>query len=178
MTKPLMRGREFLWIEAHTAQKTWDDAENQVKEDMDTFKNVATDELCLPFVLLKRPDWDKFPGAEDTYAFETILPDGLSLQIGTTHNLGEKFAKVFNVKYTDEKKNKKYVNQTSFGPGISRILGALICVHGDDKGLIFPSKVAPVQVVIVPIYTSQTRAKVLEKSSEILGKLKHLGRTF
>jgi len=171
MTKPLMRGREFLWIEAHTAQKSWEDAENQVKEDMEIFKNVA-DKLCLPFLLLKRPDWDKFPGAEDTYAFETILPDGLSLQIGTTHNLGEKFAKVFKIKYMDGLKKKKYVNQTCYGMGIGRILGALLSVHGDDRGLILPPVVAPVQVVIIPIYKKENKAKVLEKCGEVLGKLK------
>jgi len=171
MTKPLMRGREFLWIEAHTAQKTWEDAENQVKEDMEVFKKISTDNLCLPFILLKRPQWDKFPGAEDTYAFETILPDGMSSQIGTTHNLGEKFAKVFNIKYTDNQKRKKYVNQTCYGIGIGKILGALISVHGDDRGLILPPVIAPVQIVIVPIYTANTKTKVMEKCGEILGKL-------
>jgi len=175
MTKPLMRGREFLWIETHTAQKSWEDAENQVKEDVEIFKKVVTDNLCIPFLLLKRPEWDKFAGAEDTYAFESILPDGLSLQIGTTHNLGEKFAKVFNIKYMDDSKKKKYVNQTCYGIGIGRILGALISIHGDDKGLILPPVVAPIQIVIVPIYTQNTKAKVLEKCGEILGRLEEKG---
>jgi len=174
MTKPLMRGREFLWIETHTAQKTWEDAEYQVKEDMEIFKIVAN-KLCLPFLLLKRPDWDKFPGAEDTYAFETILPDGVSLQIGTTHNLGEKFAKVFKIRYTDAFRKKKYVNQTCYGIGIGRILGALISVHGDNRGLILPPVVAPTQVVIVPIYTKVDKTKVLEKCGEVLGKLEEKG---
>ena len=175
MTKPLMRGREFLWIETHTAQKTWEDAENQVKEDVEIFRKVVTDNLCVPFLLLKRPDWDKFPGAENTYAFETILPDGVSLQIGTTHNLGEKFAKVFNIKYSDASKKKKYVNQTCYGIGIGRILGALISIHGDDRGLILPPVIAPVQIVIVPIYTQNTKPKVLEKCGEVLGKLEEKG---
>jgi prolyl-tRNA synthetase len=175
MTKPLMRGREFLWIETHTAQKDWDGAVDQVKEDMEIFKNVVTDELCIPFLLLKRPEWDKFAGADDTYAFETLLPDGISLQIGTTHNLGEKFAKVFKIKYTDAFKKKKYVNQTCYGIGIGRILGALISIHGDKRGLILPPVVAPVQVVIIPIYTKETKTKVLEKCGEILGKLEERG---
>jgi prolyl-tRNA synthetase len=170
MTKPLMRGREFLWIETHTAQKNWEDAEKQVKEDIEIFKRVMQS-LAIPFVVLRRPDWDKFPGAEHTYAFETILPDGKSLQIGTTHNLGEKFAKVFKIQYTDENGKKKYVNQTCFGPGISRILGALVSMHGDDKGMIFPPSIAPIQIVITPIYTGITRAKVMEKCGEILGIL-------
>jgi len=131
--------------------------------------------LCLPFLLLKRPQWDKFPGAEDTYAFETILPDGLSSQIGTTHNLGEKFAKVFNIKYTDISKKRKYVNQTCYGIGIGKILGSLISVHGDDKGLILPPVVAPIQVVIIPIYTKENRVKVLKKCGEVLGKLEEKG---
>jgi len=175
MTKPLFRGREFYWIEAHTAQRIWEDAENQVKEDMKIFENVVIKKLGIPFLLLKRPDWDKFPGAEATYAFETILPDGITLQVGTTHNLGEKFARVFNIKYLDKDKKKKYVNQTCYGIGISRILAALITIHGDDRGLIFPPVVAPVQIVIVPIYTKNTRAEVLEKCGEILGRLEEKG---
>ena len=175
MTKPLMRGREFYWIEAHTAHKTFDDAENQTKEDMQTFENVVTKKLGIPFLLIKRPDWDKFPGAENTYAFEAILPDGNSLQIGTTHNLGEKFSKVFNIKYLDSDKKKKYVNQTSYGPGIARILSAVISIHGDDKGLIFPPVVAPIQIVIVPVYTKTTKTKVLEKAGELYGRLEEKG---
>ncbi|NIO44218.1 MAG: proline--tRNA ligase [Candidatus Aenigmarchaeota archaeon] len=175
MTKPLMRGREFLWIEAHTAQKSWDDAEKQVKEDMEIFKKVVTDNLCIPFLLIKRPEWDKFAGAEETYAFETLLPDGISLQIGTTHNLGEKFANVFNIQYMDENRKKKYVNQTCYGIGIGRILGALISIHGDDNGLIFPPVVAPTQIVIIPIYKKDTKEKVLKKCKEVLGRLKEKG---
>jgi prolyl-tRNA synthetase len=175
MTKPLMRGREFLWIETHTAQKSREDAENQVKEDMEIFKKVMTDNLLIPFLLIRRPQWDKFPGADDTYAFETILPDGISLQIGTTHNLGENFAKVFNIKYMDASKKKKYANQTCYGIGIGRILGALISIHGDDKGLILPPLVAPIQAIIIPIYTKNTKEKVLGKCREVLGKLKERG---
>lgn len=181
MTKPLIRGREFRWIEAHTAQKTWKDAQKQVEEDMKIFENVVVDKLALPFLLLKRPDWDRFPGAEISYAYDCILPDGKILQIGTTHNLGEKFAKVFNIKYTDSKGKKKNVNQTSFGPGIARIFGGLIAVHGDDKGMILPPEVAPTQIVIIPIYTKRTekfKTKILEKASEIYGKLSEKYRVY
>ncbi len=174
MTKPLIRGREFRWIEAHTAQKTYKDAQKQVEEDMTIFENVTVDKLALPFILVKRPEWDRFAGAADSYAYDCILPDGKILQIGTTHNLGDNFAKTFNIKYTDSKGNKKYVNQTSFGPGIARILGALISVHGDDKGMILPPGVAPIQIVIIPIYTTKTekfKTKILEKAAEIYGKL-------
>jgi len=157
MTKPLIRGREFRWIEAHTAQKSYKDAIKQVEEDMKIFEDIVVDKLALPFLLLKRPDWDRFAGAEESYAYDCAMPDGKVLQIGTTHNLGEKFAKVFDVTYLDSNDKKKYVNQTSFGPGIARILGALISVHGDDKGLILPPPIAPVQVVIVPIYTNKIK---------------------
>jgi len=175
MTKPLIRGREFYWIEAHTAHKTFEDAENQTKEDMMTYTNVVNKELGIPFLLIKRPEWDKFPGAENTYAFECVLPDGVVLQIGTTHNLGEKFSKVFNIQYTDKDKKKKYVNQTSYGPGIARILSAVVSIHGDDRGLIFPTNVAPTQIVIVPIYTKDKREKVIEKCAEVYGKLQAKG---
>lgn len=175
MTKPLIRGREFYWIETHDAQKTWEDGENQVKEDMEIYKKVITDNLCIPFLLFKRPDWDKFPGAEDTYAFEIMMPDGKALQIGTTHNLGQKFAKVFNIKYMDKTKKKKYANQTCFGPGISRTLGGVIGVHGDNRGIIFPPAIAPIQIVITPIYTKETKTKVMEKAGELLGRIEEIG---
>nr|MBA4404951.1 proline--tRNA ligase [Nanoarchaeum sp.] len=174
MTKPLIRTREFIFIETHTAQKTFENAENQVKEDKMIFEKILNN-LGIKVLVLRRPQWDKFPGAEDTYAFETVMSDGKIMQVGTTHNLGEKFAKVFNIKYLDKDKKKKYVNQTCFGPGISRILGTVIALHGDNKGIIFPPIVAPIEIVIVPIYTKNTKTKVLEKCGEILGKLEEKG---
>lgn len=172
MTKPLFRGREFYWIEAHTAQKDKKAAEEQVREDMEIYRKVAADCMCIPFLLLKKPEWDKFPGADASYGFEAMLPDGKALQIGTTHNLGDKFAKVFNIKYLDENGKKVFAHQTCFGPGISRVTGAMIAIHGDDKGLVIPPAVAPVQIVIVPIYTRETKAKVFEKCGEVLGWLR------
>ena len=174
MTKPLIRGREFRWIEAHTAQKTYKDAEKQVGEDMTIFENVVVDKLALPFMLFKRPDWDRFAGADVSYAYDCILPDGKILQIGTTHNLGENFSKTFRIKYTDKNGKKKNVNQTSFGPGIARIFGAIIAVHGDNKGMILPPEMAPIQIVIVPIYAKKTekfKTKILKKAAEVYGKL-------
>ena len=170
MTKPLIRGREFFWIEAHTAQKTFEDADKQVEEDMGIFEKGLSS-LCLPFLLCQRPEWDKFAGAEKTHAYDAVLPDGKVLQIGTTHNLGEKFSKPFDIKYMDQNGKKTYVNQTTFGIGLSRIIGALVAIHGDDKGLILPPAVAPTQIVIVPIYTAETKTKVMEKAGELLGKL-------
>jgi prolyl-tRNA synthetase len=175
MTKPLLRTREFIWIETHTAQKTKKDAKKQVEEDMKVFEAVVKDRLCIPFLLFKRPEWDKFAGAEESYAFDTVMPDGKVLQLGTTHNLGEKFARVFNIKYMDKDRKKKYVNQTCFGPGLSRIMGAMLSIHGDDRGLIFPPIVAPIQIVIIPIYTKETKTKVLEKCGEVFGRLEEAG---
>ncbi|MBI2579917.1 MAG: proline--tRNA ligase [Candidatus Aenigmarchaeota archaeon] len=170
MTKPLMRGREFFWIEAHTAQSTMERAESQIQEDMDIMKGVLSD-LAVPFMLFERPSWDRFPGAEVTYAYDTLLPDGRSLQIATTHNLGQKFAKAFGIKFLNEKQEEEYAYQTCFGPGISRMVSALICIHGDDKGLILPPSVAPVQIVIVPIPLKGKEEEVEEKCMDISRKL-------
>jgi len=171
MTRPLIRPREFRWFESHNAFKTKEEALSQVSEDVKMFKKVVKDSCCVPSIMVRKPEWDKFPGADDTYAFQTITPDGKTLQIGTTHDLGQRFAKVFKVQYTDKDKKKKYVYQTCFGPGISRILGAIIAIHGDDKGLILPPAIAPVQIVIVPIYTKDTEVMVMKKCGEILGSL-------
>jgi prolyl-tRNA synthetase len=175
MTKPLLRSREFIWLEAHDVQKTAADAAKQVTEDMDIFNRMVTDGLCVPTLLLKRMEWDKFPGAESTYAFEAVLPDGKALQIGTTHDLGQKFAKVFNITFLDENGKKQYAYQTCFGPGVSRILGAMIGIHGDDRGLILPPAVAPTQAVIVPIFTKENKAQVFAKCGEVLGWLAEKG---
>jgi len=171
MTRPLLRSREIFWLEAHDIQKTKEDSLKQVEEDMAIFKEVMTDTLCIPFLPLKRMEWDKFPGADSTYAFEAAMPDGKILQIGTTHDLGQRFAKVFDIQFLDENGKKQHAYQTCFGPGVSRTLGAMIGIHGDDKGLILPPAVAPIQTVIVPIYTKESKAAVFAKCGEVLGWL-------
>jgi len=171
MTKPLLRGREFFWIEAHTVQKTNKDAIKQVEEDMSITNVVLADKLALAFYLFERPDWDKFPGAESTYAYETLLPDGKSIQLATTHNLGQKFAKAFDIQFTNQKGKKVYPYQTCFGPGVSRIVGAIVAIHGDDKGLVLPPEIAPIQVVIIPILKKGSEKKVMKKCGEVFGKL-------
>lgn len=175
MTKPLLRSREFIWLEAHDVQKTKEDAAAQVREDTEIFRKMVTDGLCVPVLPLKRMEWDKFPGAESTYAFEAMMPDGNALQIGTTHDLGQKFSKVFDITFLDENGKKQYAYQTCFGPGVSRILGAMIGIHGDDRGLILPPAVAPVQVVIVPIFTKDNKPQVFAKCGEVLGWLAEKG---
>lgn len=172
-TRPFFRGREFLWIETHDAFSTHEEALKQVKEDMEISKKVIWEKLAIPFIFFKRPEWDKFAGAEDTYAADTLMPDGKVLQISSTHDLGQRFAKAFDIKFLDKDEKEKYVWQTCFGPGIWRIVGALVAVHGDDKGLVLPFEVAPIQVVIIPIfYKEEERKRVIEKCKDIEKKLK------
>lgn len=170
MTKPLMRGREFFWIETHTAQNSPGAAKKQIDEDMAISKDVFS-RLAIPFMLFERPSWDRFPGAEQTYAYDTLLPDGRSLQIATTHNLGQKFARAFDIKFLNEKQEEEHAYQTCFGPGISRIVSALICVHGDDKGLLLPPSISPVQIAIVPIPVKGGEKGVEQKCAALEKKL-------
>ncbi|NPA22556.1 MAG: proline--tRNA ligase [Candidatus Micrarchaeota archaeon] len=150
-TRPLIRGREFLWIETHDAFRTHEDAHAQVLKDLEIATKVIKELLKLDFIMVRRPDWDRFAGAEYTYAIDVLLPDGKVLQIATTHNLGQKFAKVFDIKFMDKDEQEKYVHQTCFGIGIYRILASIIYIHGDEVGLRLPSAVAPVQVAVIPV---------------------------
>ncbi|MFH0927125.1 MAG: proline--tRNA ligase [Candidatus Micrarchaeota archaeon] len=150
-TKPFFRSREFYWIEAHDAFATEGEAIAQVKEDMEMSEEIVHKRFGIPFVFFQRPEWDKFAGALHTYAADTLMPDGRVLQLPSTHLLGQNFSKAFGVSFQDEKEQKQYVWQTCYGPCISRIYGAMFCVHGDDRGMMLPFEFAPVQVVIVPI---------------------------
>ena len=150
-TRPLLRGREFLWIEAHDVFRSREEAIRQTIEDKEIFYRVTYGRLGIPFIHVKREDFDKFPGAEETFAFDTLMPDGRVLQIGTTHYLGQKFSRVFDVKFHDEDGSYKYGEQTCYGIGLSRILASIILVHGDNFGLVLPFDIAPIQVVIIPI---------------------------
>ena len=163
-TRPFLRGREFLWIEAHDAFKTHEEALEQIKQDMEVCREVIYRKLGLPFIFFRRPPWDKFAGANDTYAADTLMPDGKVNQISSTHDLGQRFAKAFDVRFLNERGEKCYVWQTCFGLGVWRIVAALIGVHGDDKGLVLPFDIAPVQVIIIPIYSSeQEKNEVIER---------------
>jgi prolyl-tRNA synthetase len=164
-TKPLIRGREFYWIETHDAFATEEEAKKQVEKDEEIIKEIAK-MLCIPFKFFKRPEWDKFAGAVDTFAADTIMPDGRRLQFATTHYLGQNFAKAYDVKYKNSEGGFSYVYQTCFGPGIYRMLAAVISIHGDEYGMVLPFSIAPYQVVIVPIGVDVT---------EIYEKIKNLG---
>ena len=173
-TRPLYRGREFLWNEAHTAHADYDGAERQVRKGVETYSYVY-DQLGLSYVLLKRPDFDKFAGAVYSLAFDTWNPDGKVNQIGTVHELGENFAEAFEVAYEDEKGGQRLVSTTCYGMGIGRTLAAIIAHHGDDHGLVLPPVVAPKQVVIVPIPFKGSEEAVADYAREIKGLLKDDG---
>jgi|WetSurMetagenome_2_1015567.scaffolds.fasta_scaffold10359_2 prolyl-tRNA synthetase len=149
-TKLFLRTREFLWQEGHTAHATAEEAEAEVMYALGEYKDIIENYLAIPVLIGTKSDSEKFAGALYTTALESIMPDGKALQMGTSHNLGQHFAKVFDIKYIGEDKLDHYVWQTSWGI-TTRLIGAMIMVHGDDKGLIMPPKVAPTQVVIVPI---------------------------
>ncbi|HEV8290111.1 MAG TPA: proline--tRNA ligase [Candidatus Norongarragalinales archaeon] len=176
-TNPFLRGREFSWIEAHDVFDSKDHAARQIEEDMAITHKVLTDQLGLALLAIKRPQWDKFPGADDTYGADVILPDGKALQIATTHMLGQRFAKAFGVKFQDENGKDQFAWQTCYGPGTWRMMGALIGVHGDNKGLLWPMSIAPTQVVIVPIMKTGApeNAKILDTAKSLFAVLKRAG---
>jgi prolyl-tRNA synthetase len=149
-TRPLLRGREFLWIETHCAFPTEDDALKQVREDMEVAVK-ALRKLGISILFCLRPQWDKFKGAVNTYAADCLMPDGKLNQVASTHYLGTKFSKAFGISFQDTDGENKPVYQTCFGPGIGRTLAAMIAIHGDNSGLVLPFEAVPVQVVIVPI---------------------------
>ena len=173
-TRPLFRMREFLWNEAHTAHRNWEDAERQVKEAINIYDSIFR-LLGLSYLIVKRPDFDKFAGAVYSIAFDAWNPDGRVNQIGTVHNLGDNFAKAFEITYEDIDGTHKNVIQTCYGFGISRVIAAIIAQHGDNHGLILPPEVAPIQVVIVPIVYKETAEEVNAYARELYEKLKNEG---
>ena len=172
-TKPFIRSREFHWIEAHNAFATEKEALDQIKEDMEISEELVHKQFGVPFLFFRRPQWDKFAGAVDTYAADSLMPDGKVLQLPSTHFLGQNFAKAFKLQYMDEKGNQEFAWQTCYGPCISRIYAAIFSTHGDDKGLVLPFDIAPVQIVIVPIFKENNKSKVLKKAKEIKESLKN-----
>ena len=172
-TRPLIRGREFNWIEAHNAFATKRDAEKQVQEDIQMTENVMHQELGIPFLPIKRPEWDKFAGAEYTIGSDVLMPDGKLIQQPSTHLMGQKFSKAFNAKFKNKEGKEDYIWTTAYGPAMSRILVSVISTHGDDKGLVLPFQLSPIQIVIIPIYTKKNKAKIMKYSRSIKNKLKN-----
>ncbi|MCD6523381.1 MAG: proline--tRNA ligase [Thermococcus sp.] len=173
-TRPLIRVREISrFFEAHTAHTDFEDAERQIKEDLEIFDRLAKF-LALPYIVSKRPEWDKFPGAFYSLGAEIMMPDGRTLQIGTMHNYRQNFAKAYDIKYETETGDHEYVHQTTFGMS-ERLLAAVIAVHGDDSGMVLPPTIAPIQVVIVPIPKKDANVDVFAYAREIAEELRKAG---
>ena len=166
-TKPFLRTSEFLWQEGHTVHTTQEEAEKEVFKILDIYRNTVEEELAIPVIIGKKSEKEKFVGAVYTTTMESIMPDGKALQMGTSHFLGQNFSIPFEVKFADKDNIEHFAWQTSWGVSW-RLIGAMIMVHGDDKGLVLPPKVAPIQVVIIPIYYSdKDQEKVVSKANEI-----------
>lgn len=173
-TRPLIRVREISrFFESHTAHKDFEDAERQIREDLEIFDRIAKF-LALPYIVSKRPDWDKFPGAFYSLGAEVMMPDGRTLQIGTMHNYKQNFSKAYNIKYETETGDHEYAHQTTFGMS-ERLLAAVMAVHGDDSGLVLPPTIAAIQVVIVPIPKKDSPYDVVAYARGIMEELKNAG---
>ena len=174
-TKPFLRTREFLWQEGHTAHATKEEADKEVMDILEIYKNLAENQLAIPTLIGKKTESEKFAGALYTTTFEAIMPDGKALQMGTSHNLGQNFSKAFGIKFIGEDEKDHYVWQTSWGIA-TRLIGALVMVHGDDRGLVLPPAMAPYQTVIIPIFYKEIeRNLILNKAKEVFKKLKENG---
>ena len=173
-TKPFLRTSEFLWQEGHTVHTTQEEAEKEVMKILEIYKNTVEEELAIPVITGKKSEKEKFVGAIYTTTMESIMPDGKALQMGTSHFLGQNFSKPFEVKFADKDNIEHFAWQTSWG--ISwRLIGAMIMSHGDDQGLVLPPKVAPIQVVIIPIYKKdEDKENVLSKVQEIKDTLESI----
>ena len=171
-TRPFLRSREFLWQEGHTAHATAQEAEERTKLMLNLYADFCEEFLAIPVIRGQKTDKEKFAGAEATYTIEALMHDGKALQSGTSHNFGDGFAKAFGIQFADKDNTLRYVYQTSWGM-TTRLVGAIIMVHGDDSGLKLPPRVAPVQVMVVPIM--QKKEGVLEKASELTKLLKEAG---
>ncbi|MDR2043160.1 MAG: proline--tRNA ligase [Clostridium sp.] len=167
-TRPFLRSREFLWQEGHTAHATSEDAKERTIQMLNVYADFCEEVLSIPVIRGRKTDKEKFAGAEETYSIEALMHDGKALQAGTTHHFGDGFAKAFGIQYTDKDNSLKYVHQTSWGM-TTRLIGALIMVHGDNEGLVLPPKVAPVQVCVIPV--QQKKEGVLDKAYEIQARL-------
>jgi prolyl-tRNA synthetase len=170
VTKPFLRTREFLWQEGHTAHKNKKEAEEEVKVSLEMYRHLIEEEMAIPVLSGKKSEAEKFAGADYTSCLEAMMPDGKALQMCTSHYLGQGFAKAFDIKFLDENEKHEYVHTTSWGL-TTRTIGAIIMVHGDDKGLVMPPRMAPIQAVIVPILFDKTKKDVLKKAEEIKEKL-------
>ncbi|MEZ3502970.1 MAG: proline--tRNA ligase [Lachnospiraceae bacterium] len=167
-TRPFLRSREFLWQEGHTAHASAEEAEERTVQMLNVYADFCEQILAIPVIKGQKTDKEKFAGAEATYTIESLMHDGKALQSGTSHNFGDGFAKAFGIQYTDKDNQLKYVHQTSWGM-TTRMIGAIIMVHGDDSGLVLPPRIAPVQTAIIPI--AAHKEGVLDKAYELRDRL-------
>ena len=173
-TRPFLRSREFLWQEGHTIHATYEEAEDRALLMQKVYKEFIEESLAIPLVAGKKTDSEKFAGAEDTYTVEALMHDGKALQAATSHFFGSGFADAFDIKYLDKNNELHSVYETSWGL-TTRMIGAIIMVHGDDSGLILPPRIAPIQTRVIPV--AQHKEGVLEKATELMNALKAAGYT-
>jgi prolyl-tRNA synthetase len=174
-TRPFLRTTEFLWQEGHTAHATEREAQEETLRMLDIYERVCEEYLAVPVLKGYKSRLEKFPGADRTYTVEGLMQDGKALQMGTSHNLGQNFAKAFEIQFQDTDGQRKHVWTTSWGLS-TRTIGALIMAHGDDKGIVLPPRVAPIQAVVVPIFrTDAERASVVAEGGRIVAELKSQG---
>ncbi len=164
-TRSFIRVREIHFFESHTCHESEEDAQKQVEEDFVILEKIA-EKLCLPYSLLVRTEWDKFPGAHYTVGIDTTMPNGRTLQIGSIHHYRTNFSVPYEITFEDDDGQHKHVHQTTFGMS-ERLLGAVIGVHGDDKGLVMPPAIAPFQVVLIPILSKNNTEEVMEACKNI-----------
>ncbi|TDF98191.1 proline--tRNA ligase [Paenibacillus piri] len=173
-TQPFLRTSEFLWQEGHTAHEDEADARRETMQMLETYRDFAENFLAIPVIIGQKTPSEKFAGAVDTYSIEAMMKDGKAVQAGTSHYLGTNFAVAFDIKYLDRENQHQFCHTTSWGVS-TRLIGALIMVHGDDRGLALPPKVAPTQVIMIPIGPPKSREQVVARVDELYGELKQAG---
>ena len=171
-TRPFLRSSEFLWQEGHTVHATAEEAEARTVQMLNLYADFCEKYLAIPMVKGRKTDKEKFAGAEATYTIEALMHDGKALQSGTSHNFGDGFARAFGIQYTDKENKLQYCHETSWGVS-TRLIGAIIMVHGDDSGLVLPPRIAPTQVMVIPI--QQNKEGVLDKAYDLRDSLKAAG---
>lgn len=172
-TRPFLRTTEFLWQEGHTIHATQKESDEETLRMLNVYADHVEQMLAIPVISGQKTESEKFAGATATYCIESLMHDGKALQAGTSHNFGDNFAKVFNMTYTDKTGKLQYVHQTSWGMS-TRIIGAIIMVHGDNSGLVVPPRIAPIQVIIIPV--AQHKAGVLEKAAQLKERIAKIAR--
>ena len=171
-TRLFLRTSEFLWQEGHTAHETLEEAQEETMRMLEIYRRFQEEDLAIPVIPGLKTESEKFPGAIATYCIEAMMQDGKALQAGTSHNLGQNFAKAFDITFLDRKNEQSHAWTTSWGV-TTRMIGALIMTHGDDDGLIIPPKIAPVQVVIIPIFTNDSERAETKAFAESIAECLH-----